>query len=271
MFEVIDKVALITGGASGIGLCYAKELLRNGVKGVTIADIDVKVGEHAVEELNKEFGATKAIFIKTDVTNKDNFEAAFIQTVDVFKSVDILVNNAGIYNDRTWEKEVEVNIRGTINGIILGLETYLKKFKQADEAVIINTASIAGIRAGAWMPIYGSTKFAITGMTQCWGDPFHFQRTGVRVVAVCPGGTHTPLFEAENYSLLPEYMDAQNLASEKSGLKHRQSPEFVATEAVKIMKYARNGTLWVVECSEPAYQFILPERDTFKNNKLVEK
>ncbi|XP_057661426.1 15-hydroxyprostaglandin dehydrogenase [NAD(+)]-like isoform X1 [Diorhabda carinulata] len=270
MFDVCDKVALITGGASGLGLSYAKELLRNGIKAVTISDIDDKAAEVALAEIENEFGHGKAIFIKTDVSSKSDFEAAFIRTVEVFKNVDILINNAGIYNDLQWEKEVDVNIRGTINGIILGLELYLKKYKQGDEAVILNTSSIAGIRPGPWMPIYGATKFAIVGMTLSWGDEFHFQRTKVRVLAICPGGTHTSLFRVEQCALHPDYMEAQKMANEKSGPANRQSSDFVAVEGVKLLKYAHNGSLWVVESGKPAYEYVFPVRDSFKNNVVKE-
>ncbi|XP_074025936.1 15-hydroxyprostaglandin dehydrogenase [NAD(+)] isoform X2 [Leptinotarsa decemlineata] len=110
VFEIKGKVALITGGASGLGLSHAKELLRNGLKGVTLADVNENFGKTALDEIEKEFGKERAIFVKTDVTVREDFENAFEKTVEHFKNVDILVNNAGIFNDAIWEKEIAINL-----------------------------------------------------------------------------------------------------------------------------------------------------------------
>ncbi|KAJ8959634.1 hypothetical protein NQ318_021821 [Aromia moschata] len=109
-FNLKNKVALITGGASGIGLHYAKELLRKGAKGVTLADVNPQFGANALKGIQDEFGANKAIFVKTDVTNIHEFEDAFKKTLESFGNIDILFNNAGIMNDSVWEKEVAINI-----------------------------------------------------------------------------------------------------------------------------------------------------------------
>ncbi|KAG5880307.1 hypothetical protein JTB14_003706 [Gonioctena quinquepunctata] len=74
VFVIKDKVALITGGASGLGLQYAKQLLRNGLKGVTLADLNPKLGIEALDQIKQEFGHNKAIFVKTDVTQIDSLE-----------------------------------------------------------------------------------------------------------------------------------------------------------------------------------------------------
>ncbi|CAH1102723.1 unnamed protein product [Psylliodes chrysocephalus] len=240
------------------------------LKGITLVDIDENAGKTALMKIEKEFGTGRAVFVRSNISSKQEFEFAFRKTLETFNHIDILINNAGIYSDLNWENEVDINIKGTINGIILGLETYLKNHKQGEEAVILNTSSIAAIRPGPWMPIYGCTKAAIAGLTQSWGHDFHYERTKVRVVAICPGGTHTGLFQEKNCALTSEYMVAQGESKEKNGPDHRQSPDFVSEEVVKILKYAKNGSLWIVEFGEPAYQYVFPERETFKEN-LIEK
>jgi 15-hydroxyprostaglandin dehydrogenase (NAD) len=103
-FEIKNKVALISGGASGIGLNYAKVLLRNELRAVTLADISDECGATALQEIENEFGPNRATFVKTDVTNLKNYEEAFKKTIEIYKNLDIVINNAGILNDALWEK-----------------------------------------------------------------------------------------------------------------------------------------------------------------------
>ncbi|KAJ8928050.1 hypothetical protein NQ314_019420, partial [Rhamnusium bicolor] len=254
------KVALVTGGASGIGLRYAKELLRNGVKGVTLADVEPKLGQTALEEIEKEFGANKAIFIKTDVADIEQFKNAFVQTLEKFKNVDILINNAGLLNDATWEKQIAVNVNGVVHGMILGLDNYLQK--QGTDAVIVNISSIAGIGVYPCIPIYCGTKAAVIAMTRSWGTDYHYDRSKVRVIAICPGVTETPLiFNALGRNLGEPYDKwlQDNMPSWPT-----QLPERLATEVIEVIKTAQNGTIWVVEGGEPAYQYIVPEKETME-------
>nr|CAI5827588.1 unnamed protein product [Callosobruchus analis] len=113
VYEIRGKVAVITGGASGIGLEYAKELLRNQAKGVALADLNPELGTKALQEIEREFGPNKAIFIQTDVTDYNQFEDAFKKTAEKYKNIDILINNAGILNDSIWQKEIAVNVVST--------------------------------------------------------------------------------------------------------------------------------------------------------------
>ncbi|CAG9832848.1 unnamed protein product [Diabrotica balteata] len=217
VFEIKNKVALITGGASGLGLEHAKALLENGVKGVTIADVNEGNGTKVTEELQGKYGKDRVIFVKTDVTDKESFENAFLATVTAFRYVDILINNAGILRDVNMSLAVDINVKGTLIGIILGMETYLKQYKQGNEAVILNTSSINGVNGMPIAPVYGATKFAVTGMTLCWGDRFHFERTKVRVIAICPGLTETPLVESSikpECLVKPEYYEPYEFATQ---------------------------------------------------------
>ncbi|KAG5874199.1 hypothetical protein JTB14_005024 [Gonioctena quinquepunctata] len=266
VFELDGKVAIVTGGAKGLGFCYARELLKNKVKGVTIADFDAVKGTAAAETLSKEFGSDKVIFIKTDVSDKKQFEDAFRRTIETFKNCDILINNAGIMNDAIWEREVAININGVVHGMMLGFDKYLKEYKSADEAVIVNVSSIGGIKGYGHLPVYVATKFAVTGMVQSWSYPSHYERSKVRVIGLCPGATDTDLNEMEGKFIGPEYEDSiRDIPVEQFTL---QTPEFVAQEMVRVLRRSRNGALWVVEASRPAYEFILPERDIYKNNGL---
>ncbi|KAJ3662604.1 hypothetical protein Zmor_006943 [Zophobas morio] len=261
-FNIEGKVALISGGASGIGLKYAKELLRNGLKGVTLADVNTDFGNQALKEIEKEFGSNKAVFVNTDVTNKQSFEEAFKKTVEVFKNLDILINNAGILNDAIWEKEIAININGVIHGVLLGLENYIPKYKTGNEGVIVNISSIAGVKDFSMVPVYTATKFAVLGMSKAWGDVEHYNRTKVKVLAMCPGVTDTPLLsELSEKTLGAPYV--QIMEAQLGGLPS-QKPDSVALAMVKIIKNAKTGTAWVAEGEEDPYEFILPPRESFK-------
>ncbi|KAF2887764.1 hypothetical protein ILUMI_18409 [Ignelater luminosus] len=116
-YDLKDKIILITGGATGIGFCCIKELLRNDAQAVTIADINVKEGQEAVNKITTEFGPNRALFVKTDVTKADQLEvsicilflAAFKETINKWKTVDVVINNAGIMNEGQWQLEISLN------------------------------------------------------------------------------------------------------------------------------------------------------------------
>ncbi|XP_030760153.1 15-hydroxyprostaglandin dehydrogenase [NAD(+)]-like [Sitophilus oryzae] len=259
-FNIAGKVALITGGVSGLGLSFAKDLLKHQLRGLALADINYNLGQSICHELNEEYGEGKVIFINMDVVDMNQFKDAFEETVAVFGNVDILINNAGILDDRLWTKEIAINITGTINGIILGLETYLQKHRTGSEAVIANICSISGIggKMAFPCPLYTCSKFAVHGLTITFGCPEHFQRTGVRVVAVCPGVTETPLVHNfVNRTLGDPYEKLCKVYFESHSLQRAES---CARAMTKVIQSAPPGTLWVSEGDEEPYQYILPDR-----------
>jgi 15-hydroxyprostaglandin dehydrogenase (NAD) len=260
-FEIKGKVALISGGGSGIGLRCAKELLRNGLKGVTLAEVNKDAGQKAVKELQDEFGPNKVVFVQTDVTNMQNYEEAFKKTTEIFKNLDILINNAGIANDHTFDREIDVNVKGVVHGVLLGLENYIPKYKSGPEGVIVNISSVAGTTPFCMMPIYTGTKFAVLGMTKAFGDEAHHKRTKIRVLALCPGVTQTPLMAGVSSSTLgPAY---QKLFEEQVGDFPSQDTESVALAMIKIVKNAKTGTAWIAEGGQDPYEFVLPPRESF--------
>ncbi|KAF4526585.1 hypothetical protein B566_EDAN015697 [Ephemera danica] len=186
------KVALISGGAMGIGQAYARILLENGAK-IVLCDIDAATGEKATQDLNTEFGANRVTFFKGDV---------FKKTVATYGGLHILINNAGILDDGRWELEIAINVTAVAQGTLFALK-YMDK---AQGGVVVNIASILGLQPFPGAPIYAATKHAVVGLSTSFGDPFHFDRTGVRVVTMCPGVTDTSLIsEAHNRQLNAEW------------------------------------------------------------------
>ncbi|CAH1964685.1 unnamed protein product [Acanthoscelides obtectus] len=133
---------------------------------VVLADCDEERGKESEKKLNERFGESRAIFVKTDVSNIDEFENAFNETIKHYDHVDILINNAGILDDSIWEREISVNLNGNIHGLILGMEKFLKTYRQSEEAVIVNISSVCGIECYGFLPVYCSIKLAIIGMTR---------------------------------------------------------------------------------------------------------
>ncbi|RZC41702.1 15-hydroxyprostaglandin dehydrogenase [NAD(+)], partial [Asbolus verrucosus] len=254
-FDIKGKVALISGGASGIGLRYAKELLKHELKGVTLADISNEFGAKALQEIQNEFGPNRAIFVKTDVTNMQSYEEAFKKTVEAFQNLDIVINNAGILNDAIWEKEIAININGVVHGVLLGLENYIPKYRTGSEGVIVNISSIAGINEINVVPVYSGTKFAVVGMSKAFGSEAHYKRTKVKVLALCPGITDTPLItEISGRNLGPPYQTLLVEAGDR--LLRTQKPESVASAMIRIIKNGKTGTVWVAEGGKDPYEFV---------------
>ncbi|KAB0796089.1 hypothetical protein PPYR_10150 [Photinus pyralis] len=253
MFVIEGKVALITGASSGIGAAIAKGLLQAGAKGTSILDINESLGLQVTEELNKEFGKGKAVFVKTDVSDRRQFEDAFKKTVDVFNQLDIVVNNAAVIDEKNWEKNIAINLIGFVNGTILGYEHFLPKYKSSDEGVIINIASMAGLYPYPPLPIYSTAKSGIIGLTRSLGFQKHYQRTQIKVIAVCPGSTSTNNRRIKEEDLLGNaYYKIQ-----EEILKLTPPPQAAATVSkavVDITKGGSSGSVWIVDQNQPPYE-----------------
>ncbi|XP_046752278.1 15-hydroxyprostaglandin dehydrogenase [NAD(+)]-like [Diprion similis] len=254
--DVEGKIALVTGAASGIGFAYATELLRNGAKHVAILDLASSNGEESAKKLNAEFGNGKAIFIVCDVTKAQEFEAAFTKTVKEFGGLDIVINNAGIMDDARWELEININLTAVVRGTLLAFQ-YMGKDKGGKGGVVVNIASTAGITPAVYFPVYSGTKNAVIGASRSFGHPFHFEKSGVRVLTMCPHITHTQLItEGADRALIDN--EAKDQLSGYMKTLSMQTPESVARGVIKIIKVGENGSVWMVSDGEPACELDIP-------------
>ncbi|RWR82297.1 Short-chain dehydrogenase/reductase SDR [Cinnamomum micranthum f. kanehirae] len=186
------KVALITGGAGGIGSRTAKLFSQNGAK-VVIADLNEEIGQAVCKEL----GPQGATFIHCDVTKEDNVQNAVDATVSKYGKLDIMFNNAGIMElpkpsiVETEKSDFERVLSTNVIGVFLGTKHAARVMIPARRGSIINTSSIASIMGGITPHAYTSSKHAVVGLTT--NAAIELGQFGVRVNCVAPHVVPTPM------------------------------------------------------------------------------
>ena len=186
------RVAMVTGGASGIGKTTALRIASEGGS-VVIADLQDEAGAAAVAEIDQSGG--KAAFVHLDVTDEQGWADAVASTLDRFGGLDILVNNAGIGDTEplevttfdTWNKVVAV----TQTSVFLGMKAAADALKSSDDGSVINISSMYGIVGSGVSPAYHAAKGAVRLLTKT--TALGWAKEGVRVNSVHPGYIDTPI------------------------------------------------------------------------------
>jgi NAD(P)-dependent dehydrogenase (short-subunit alcohol dehydrogenase family) len=193
--DFAGKVALITGGGSGLGRSAARLLAERGAR-VVVADVDDDGGAATVGDC--EAAGSDATYVRTDVTSDDEVATAVAMAVDTWGSLDVAINNAGIngptkfvadYTPEEWNHVIAVNL----NGIFHGIRHEVPQMVKQGAGAIVNTSSGAGLVGFPMLPAYVASKHAVLGLTKA--AALAYVRDGVRINAVCPGSTRTPLLE----------------------------------------------------------------------------
>ncbi|GJQ71203.1 hypothetical protein Trydic_g1100 [Trypoxylus dichotomus] len=250
--DLKGKVALVTGGASGYGREYCVELLKQGCK-VSICDINSDAGEDLLHELSKQ-GQDRVIFCPCDVTDYQQYEEAFQTTISKLGGVDIVINNASVMNDRLWELEVDVNLNGVVRGLLLAFR-FLGKDRGGPGGVVVNGGSSCSTHPFVSLPVFTATKHAVAALTRSYGDPYHVNLTGVRVIAVCPTPAETALqADARKRLMSGEYEQAWK---KDIGNTVPVKTEYVAKSMVDLLKKAPSGSSWLIENSEAPKEITL--------------
>ncbi|MFC1631459.1 glucose 1-dehydrogenase [Candidatus Omnitrophota bacterium] len=191
MGKLDGKVAVITGGASGIGEATTRLFVEQGAH-VVIADIQDNKGKF----LAKEIGSS-ATFLHTDVSHESDIKAVIEYVLEKFKHLDCMFNNAGIGGvsgpiEKITAKGFDATIGILLRGVFLGMKYAAAIMKRQGHGTIISTASVAGLRTGYAPHIYSTAKAAVIHLTR--SVAMELGENNVRVNCICPGGVPTPIF-----------------------------------------------------------------------------
>ena len=198
--RVDGKVAVVTGGCSGIGLASVRRLAAEGAK-IVIGDVDDRRGPDVA-------AAVGATYVRTDVTSKEQVDALFAAAMDTYGSVDIAFNNAGISppeDDSILDTDLDAWLRVqqvNLTSVYLCCKAVLPYMLEQRRGSIINTASFVAVMGAATSQIsYSASKGGVLTMSRELG--VQFAREGVRVNALCPGPVNTPMLQ-ELFATDPE-------------------------------------------------------------------
>jgi len=223
--RLVDKVAIITGGGSGIGRATAYLFAKEGAK-VVVVQRTQTTGEETAAVINSSGG--KAIFVRTDVSIAPEVEHLIRVTMDTFGKIDILFNNAGIgirptpvenIDESQWDRIYAVNVKG----IFLGAKYVVPEMKKAGGGVVINNASMGGVRPRRYSTAYASSKGAVITLTKALA--LELAQYNIRVNCINPGMTETPIIEG--------YSEGETKAILRTiPLGHAAKPEDIAYAAL---------------------------------------
>jgi len=238
-----DKVAVITGGANGLGKATALLFSEHGAK-IVIVDVNQEAGDKVVSEIIKNGGV--ASFIKTDVSNSDDVNKMVENVIAGYGGIDILINNAGILADarlvkmteETWDRVIDINLKGIF---LCGQAAAKAMIEKENGGVILNTSSVVGIYGNFGQSNYVAAKAGVIGMTKTWAR--ELGKYNIRVNAVAPGFMKTEIIKD-----MPEKII--NYMKEKVYLKRMGEPQDIANAflylASDMGKYV-NGTVLSVD------------------------
>lgn len=186
-----DKVAVVTGAASGIGRAIAKLYAQEGAK-VVVSDINLEGVEAVVQEIIQAGG--EAVAVKTDVSKEVDTDSMLDLAVEQYGKLDILVNNAGIMDnmqpveeidEANWQRIIGVNV----SSVLFASKKAVSIFKKQGGGVIVNIASVGGVCGSRAGVMYTASKHAVVGITK--NIAYMYAKEGIRCNAIAPGGINT--------------------------------------------------------------------------------
>jgi NAD(P)-dependent dehydrogenase (short-subunit alcohol dehydrogenase family) len=198
MEDLRGRTAVVTGGASGIGLALAQRFLEQGMN-VVVADVEAAALDEAVGRLER---SGPVLGVPTDVSDRDQVFALASAAREAFGPVSVLCNNAGVggasagaaweRDPRDWEWIVGVNLWGVVHGV----QAFVPDMVERDEGHVVNTASMAGLVMGGILSPYTTTKHAVVGLSKSMYSDLRMRGSHVGVTVLCPGWVRTRIGES---------------------------------------------------------------------------
>ncbi|HTT17938.1 MAG TPA: SDR family oxidoreductase [Candidatus Sulfotelmatobacter sp.] len=220
------KVAIVTGGGSGIGRAVCERFAAEGAA-VTVAEMDANRGKETADTIARNKG--KAIFIQTDIRSEESIKKCVAETVASFGSLQLLVNNAAAFvlkginaSAEEWETILQTNVRGTA----FCVKHAVPEIRKAGGGAIVNLGSISSVLGQGEMVTYNATKGAILTMTRCMALDLGPEK--IRVNCLCPGNIKTPALVNHMKSLGKTYEEAEKEMIPNNFLGRVGTPEEVA-------------------------------------------
>ena len=223
-----DKVALVTGGGSGIGRATALAFAERGAK-VSTVDISEESAEETSRQIIEAGGIGQGI--KADVSKAGEVEASVKRTIEMYGRLDYAFNNAGIeglgvltadYSEEYWDQVINTNLKG----VWLCMKYELPQMVAQGGGSIVNTSSIYGLVGGEGTAAYTASKHGVIGLTKT--AAIEYSRFGIRVNAVCPGAINTPMLDR----LLAKDPDGEAKTSIEASPAQRMAEPSEVAEAV---------------------------------------
>jgi NAD(P)-dependent dehydrogenase (short-subunit alcohol dehydrogenase family) len=223
-----NKIALVTGGSSGIGRAAALAFAREGAR-VVVSDVNVVGGHETVEQIVAE--GSEAIFVEANVASAANVEVLIHATMQAYGRLDCAFNNAGVGGtlastvDKTedeWETVMGVNLKG----VWLCMKYQIPVMVAQGSGAIVNMASVAGLNGFPNGGIYAASKHGVIGLTR--SAALEYARQGIRVNAVCPGYTDTPMVRA----MMDAVPQMERVTTSASPMRRLADPAEIAAAVV---------------------------------------
>ena len=233
--QLDGKIAVVTGGGSGIGKAAARLFAQEGAK-VVVADIDAEGGEKTLQAIRE--NGCEAHFVQTDISKAADVGALINKVIELHGRLDCAYNNAGIMGDimsvtdlteETWDHTIETNLRGTW----LCMKYEIPQMLKQGHGAIVNTTATSGLKGGKFRSAYAASKAGIVSLSKT--AAMEYVENGLRINVICPSHTRTPNIE-QFFELRPE-LEADYIAQGPMG--RLAAPEEVA-----------RGALWL--CSDAA-------------------
>ncbi|XP_049819390.1 15-hydroxyprostaglandin dehydrogenase [NAD(+)]-like isoform X2 [Aethina tumida] len=256
IWNIKEKVAVVTGGAGDIGVAIANELLKHDVKTVALLDLNKNEGMKVLDEIRATHGYDRVIFSHCDISSNQNLKDCLKIVSKNIGNIDIIVNAAGIWNELDWENAIQSNLCGVISTGIFSTN-YMNR-----NGVILNIAGLKGLQPFSHSPILSASSSGVISASRCFGHKNNFTKFKIRFLCLCLGITKTKfLIEAEQKQLTPGMGQELQHYLKSAPM---QTTDVLKVAALRMIKYAETGSVWVCEDAK-LYSLDLPNWKCFAN------